>query len=167
MSCNRHGQAPPPRACCRGQKRRPAQAHLGPSRPGAHGRAYRSACDAWRPSQRRHCRFALTAGNCGTLPPGHAPSTLEPNAATAQARRGPPPPPSPPGLCPVGSLAAARRREDGEDEEACGLRRVTGKGDVGSFQRTLQKNICNIESSLFVRQLRLYKLTQCQDFVFF
>jgi hypothetical protein len=42
----------------------------------------------------------------------------------------------------VGDLAAAGM---GEDEEACGLRRVTGKGDVGSFQRTLPKNICNIE----------------------
>jgi hypothetical protein len=127
-------------ACCRGQKHRPAQAHLGLSWPGARGRACRGTTVARGASQHLCRRIALTARSSVTSPPGHAPSELEPNATTALARRGPRHRCRHPGFA---RRDPWRWREGGnrggQEEEACGRRHGhRGEGERGLLTGGLQ-----------------------------
>jgi hypothetical protein len=117
----RHHRAP----CRRGQKRRPAQAHLGPSWPGAHGRACRGATVARRRSQHLRRRPRSPPGGAAPrrrLAAGPRAVEAGANATAALARRSPRR--RRPGFA---RRDPWRRREGGNgggrEEEACGRRR--------------------------------------------
>jgi hypothetical protein len=83
-------------ACCCGQKHRPAQAHLGPSRPRANYHTCRSASAARQSSQDRRHRNTVTVS-----PLGHAPSPPESYRQSPQSL---------PGLCLVGRRGGGQER---------------------------------------------------------